>query len=237
MLLRAVSLEPGRPIIASPGQSFGRFTFPQDDLAIHPAGYAVALNTATCKLQVVRLTALKADAGAPAAAILAGEGTRPGLLSNPVSVACALDRIVVLQAGTANYYPQGSVCAFDFKGNPVNCFAGGAWLTGLHPEGPANVVVVDLSVESKGYLYVLKYLEPVSGQVLASDYRLDIYNPDGSFLTQVVGLAAARLQVDLWRNLFTLNYEILQGSGRTEPSVAGWIPSTPGTATGQTGGN
>jgi hypothetical protein len=31
----------------------------------------------------------------------------------------------------------------------------------------------------------------------------------------------------LWRNLFTLNYEILQGSGRTEPSVATWIPSTP----------
>jgi hypothetical protein len=238
MLLRAVSLQPGQPMIASPGQCFGRFTSPQDDLAIHPAGYAVALNTATCKLQVVRLTALSDDAGAPAAAILAGEGTRPGLLSNPVSVACALDRIVVLQGGTANY-PQGSVCAFDVKGNPVHCFlpsrpfgpAGRAWVTGLHPEGQANVVVVDLSIESKGYLYVLKYLQPMSGQVLASDYRLDIYNPDGSFLTQVVGLVAARLQVDLWRNLFTLNYEILQGSGRTEPSVAEWIPSTPGADT------
>jgi hypothetical protein len=230
MLLRAVSLQPGQPMIASPGQSFGRFTSPQDDLAIHPAGYAVALNTATSKLQVVRLTALNADASAPAAAILAGDGTRPGLLSNPVAVACALDRILGLQAGTQDYYPQGSICAFDVKGNPVSCFAGGAWLTGLHPEGPANVMVVDLSVESKGYLYVLKYLEPVSGQVLASDYRLDIYNPDGSFLTQVAGLAAARLQVDLWRNLFTLNYEILQGSGRTEPSVAEWIPSTPAAA-------
>ena len=100
-----------------------------------------------------------------------------------------------------------------------------------------QVVVVDLSVESLGYLYVLKYLQRDSGQVLWSDYRLDIYNPDGSFLTQVAGLAAARLQVDLWRNLFTLNYEILQGSGRTEPSVAEWIPSTPGAATEQTGGN
>jgi len=89
---------------------------------------------------------------------------------------------------------------------------------------------VDLSVESKGYLYVLKYLTPTSGPVLASDYRLDIYNPDGTFLTQVNGLAAARLQVDIWRNLFTLNYEILAGSGRTEPSVAQWIPSTPTTA-------
>jgi hypothetical protein len=68
--------------------------------------------------------------------------------------------------------------------------------------------------------------------VLPGDYRLDIYAPDGSFLTQVVGLAAARLQVDLWRNLFTLNYEIVQGTGRTEPSVAQWIPSTPGTGSG-----
>ena len=66
--------------------------------------------------------------------------------------------------------------------------------------------------------------------MLASDYRLDIYNPNGTFLAQVPGLAAARLQVDLWRNLFTLNYEILAGSGRTEPSVAEWIPSTPGTS-------
>jgi hypothetical protein len=100
-------------------------------------------------------------------------------------------------------------------------------VTSLRSEGTAQVVVLDLGVESRGYLYVLKYLAPASGAVLADDYRLDIYNPDGTFLAQVVGLAAARLQVDLWRNLFTLNYEILTGSGRTEPSVAQWIPSTP----------
>jgi hypothetical protein len=178
-------------------------------------------------LQVLRLTALAADASAPAAAILAGQGTRPGLLQFPVAVACSLDRIVVLQ--TSDDYPQGGVCAFDVKGNPVNCFTGGASVTGLHPEGTATVVVADLSIESKGYLYILKYLEPASGQVLASDYRLDIYNPDGTFLAQVPGLAAAWLHVDLWRNLFTLNYEILAGSGRSKPSVAQWIPSTPGT--------
>jgi len=75
---------------------------------------------------------------------------------------------------------------------------------------------------------VLKYLEAgARPTVAAGDYRLDIYNPDGSFLTQVAGLAAARLQVDLWRNVFTLNYEIVQGSGRTEPSLSLWIPSTP----------
>jgi hypothetical protein len=231
MLLRAVSLQPGQPMISSPGHSFGRFTFPQDDLAVHPAGYAVALNTSTCKLQIARLTALTADASAPAAAILAGQGNRAGLLNNPVAVSCSQDRIVVLQSSDPDHYPQGCMCAFDVKGNPVNCFAGSASsVARLHPEGTAQVQLVDLSVEPTGYLYVLKYLvNSSSGQVHASDYRLDIYNPDGTLLVQVPGIAAARLHVDLWRDMYTLNYEILQGSGRTEPSVAEWIPSTPGT--------
>ena len=233
MWLRALSLTSGQPFIPSPDSSFGQFTGAQDDLALHPAGYAVALNSATGKLQVLKLTAQVADASAPAATIYAGVGTRPGLLTDPVAVACSLDKILVLQQAytdPAPGQPYGSVCAFDVKGNPVNCFAGGTSVTALRPEGTARVVVVDLSVESKGYLYVLKYLAPASGPVLASDYRLDIYNPDGTFLAQVAGLAAARLQVDLWRNLFTLNYEILTGSGRSEPSVAQWIPSTPPSA-------
>ena len=74
---------------------------------------------------------------------------------------------------------------------------------------------------------MLKYLYSLSGIVQAADYRLDIYNPDGSFLAQVSGIAAASLHVDIWRNVYTLDYEILQGSGRTEPSMATWIPSTP----------
>jgi hypothetical protein len=75
----------------------------------------VALNTATCKLQIVRLLASQLDADAPAAAILSGVGTRPALLQEPVAVTCALDRIVVLQ--TTDDHPQGCICAFDVKGN------------------------------------------------------------------------------------------------------------------------
>ena len=225
MQLRMLSLTAGQPFIASPGQSFGSFAGMQDDLAIHPAGYAVALSITTCTLQVLRIGALAPDASAPAAAIFAGQGTRPGLLSDPAVVACSLDKILVLQ--TTTQYQQGCIVAFDFKGNPVNCFAAGQFIAPLHVENTSRVVLLDLSVESKGYLFVLKYLTPAIGLVLPGDYRLDIYAPDGSLLTQVPGLAAARLQVDLWRNLFTLNYEIVQGSGRTEPSVAQWIPSTP----------
>jgi hypothetical protein len=229
MYLRALSLETGQPIIVSPGNSFGQFTGPQDALAIHPAGYAVALSISTCKLQIVKLGSLTADAQAPVASILSGRGQRPGLLDTPIALTCSIDRILVLQ--TTPDAPQGCIAAFDFKGNPVYGFANNQWSMNLHPEGSAGVVPLDLSVESKGYIYVLKYLQPMSRNVTVSDYRLDIYNPDGSFLTQISGIAAARMQVDLWRNLFTLNYEILLGSSRTEPTVAQWIPSTPNPTT------
>jgi hypothetical protein len=232
MHLRALSLRSGQPFLPSMTQSFGVFVGPADDLAIHPAGYAVALNIANSALQILKLGARVDDAAAPAAAICAGQGTRPGLLSDPAAVSCSLDTILVLQ--TTPDYPQGCIAAFDFKGNPVYCFSvvdkvGPQPVMPLRTQGSSSVVPLDLSVESKGYIFVLKYLMPNSGAVLPSDYLLDIYWPDGSFLTQVAGLAAARLQVDLWRNLFTLNYEIVQGSGRTEPSVSQWIPSTPGT--------
>lgn len=229
MWLRAVSLTVGEPFIASPGRSFGRFLGAQDDLALHPAGFAVALYGPTAKLQILRIGALVADGEAPSAGVHAGHGTRPGLLSDPVAVACATDRIVVLEQPDpdSTHAPYGGLAAFDVKGNPVACFAGGEYVSPLRPEGTANVVVLDVSVESKGYIYVLKYLAPPSGRVPAENYRLDVYDPNGTFLAQTRGLAAARLVVDLWRNVFTLNYEIVSGSGRTEPSVSQWIPSTP----------
>lgn len=225
MYLRKLSLAPGEPFLLFPNKAFGRFTGPQDDLAIHPSGYAVALSKEPyCKLQILRLGVLFLDADAPVARIRGGQGTRSGLLSQPVALSCGLSTVFVLQ--TSPDHPQGAIVAFDLNGNPVSCFAGVS-VAPLRDEGAANVVVLDISVEGKGFLYVLKYLNPVSILLSASDYRLDIYNPDGSFLTQVPGISAARLQVDLWRNLYTLTYEIVQGTARTEPSIALWIPSTP----------
>ena len=153
MLLRALSLELGQPLLPSRTQLFGRFAGFQHDLAIHPAGYAVALYSVTCTLQVLKIGTQTDDAVAPAASIYGGQGTRPGLLSNPAAIACSLDKILVLQ--TTPQYPQGCIVAFDFKGNPVNCFGSG-WLMPLRDEGASNVFVLDLSVESKGYLYVLE---------------------------------------------------------------------------------
>jgi hypothetical protein len=95
-----------------------------------------------------------------------------------------------------------------------------------------------MAIEHRGFIYVLLYLEPTSGtRVQPADYLLDIYKPDGSFLvsaTRTEPMSAAKLTVDLFRNLYTLNYEQFNGPvmnnaqvGRVEPTVSELIPSIP----------
>lgn len=98
-------------------------------------------------------------------------------------------------------------------------------------DGPSDsIAYLDVAVENKGFIYVLSYQKPGD---TATDYRLDIYNPDGTPVTadttihngQVNG---ARITVDQWRTLFTLNYQQMEGAGgRPEPTISQWIPSTP----------
>ncbi len=103
---------------------------------------------------------------------------------------------------------------------------------------PEGMTYVDMAVEAKGYLYVLSHKD-TGGVVKNTDYALDIYNPDGSFLVRTPDpklhpggnmqyVSAARIAVDIWRNLFTLNYSTFKGlGGRTEPSVSQWMPTPP----------
>jgi hypothetical protein len=52
--------------------------------------------------------------------------------------------------------------------------------------------------------------------------------PTGTILFSQQGLNAAGLTVDLWRNLYTLNYQQIAGpGGRPEPSISEYTPSTP----------
>jgi hypothetical protein len=94
----------------------------------------------------------------------------------------------------------------------------------------SNVRYLDIAVEPKGYIYVL-FVDQSSGSPV---FSLDIYNPDGSALLgkPQTGVNAARLTVDEWRSLFTLNYNVVLGpNSRTEPGVSEWMPSTPDPAT------
>lgn len=97
----------------------------------------------------------------------------------------------------------------------------------LRPQPGKTIEYLDIATEDKGYIYVL-YFE--NEGTSAAQYMLDIYNPDGTVLLNkpLTGLAAAKMSVDQWRTLWTLNYETFLGpNNRTEPTVSGWIPSTP----------
>jgi LBP / BPI / CETP family, C-terminal domain len=94
----------------------------------------------------------------------------------------------------------------------------------LYDQRPgADVTYLSMGTELKGYIYVLSYTGDGSSP---ADYRLDVYQPNGPWLARTTGVNAAKIVVDMWRNLYTLNYESFPGpDGRTEPSVSTWIPS------------
>ena len=93
---------------------------------------------------------------------------------------------------------------------------------------------LDMTTEMKGYIYVLAYTGTGASQ---SDYYLDIYDPLGHWLSRTpdpalnddaTGVNAARIAVDMWRNMFSLNFESFAGpGGRIEPSISMWVPTTP----------
>lgn len=217
-----------KPFDLATGKSWGRFNQQIDAAIVHHSGYVVGVNGANSKFEILRLgEAPVADAQAPFANLHSGYGTRPGLIHLPVGVAATPKAgFVVLEAAdSALTGAEARLQAFDLRGNPAPIFAGHSPVAKLVQE-TAPVTLLDVAIETKGFIYVLKFLDDGS-QV--SDYRLDLYQPDGSWLSQTTGIAAGRMAVDVWRTLYTQSFEILKkpASGYTEPSVSRWLPSTP----------
>ncbi|MEJ7685962.1 MAG: hypothetical protein WKG52_02575 [Variovorax sp.] len=232
-MLRQVVLEP-QPSFAGPlsGQAWGALNHACDALLLHPAGYVVSINKTLHTLETLRIPrAGMADADARLqllAHVKSGKGSRPGLMNTPVAAAVSADGVIlVLESG------NNRIQAFDLGGNPVRHFPGqnGAAtspyslsLGGTDPQQGWDYL--DLAVEYTGYLYVLAY----NRITLAS--RLDIYHPQQTGnqpISTTPNVNAARLTVDFWRNVYTLNYELLQlpggaAPGLTEPSISLWTP-------------
>lgn len=203
--------------------SYGRFPEPIDKYVYHPGGFMIGISFSANKLYRLELLAKPvADKDAPHAVMSSGTGTREGLMRGPAGLAVALDgRLLVLESQNAR------VQAFDIFGNPVLYFAG----TGATKSSVLNLVeragstYLDISVESQGYIYVLSYTGEGGS---AKQYQVDIYKPDGSFLVTTPNVAAAKIVVDILRNMFTLNYEtFLDKTNRVQPSVSMWLPPAP----------
>ena len=165
--------------------------------------------------------------------MLSGPGSRRGLITSGKAIAATHSGAVFLILEDGNKRVQ----ALDADGNPVYDYFkdkdGNAIVDAdgnptsffmLKDEGSVSTYL-DMSVEFTGFVYVLSHLNDGS---VVSDYRVDIYTPAGEWLAQTLDVAAARMVVDFWRNMYTLNYETLVGpDGVGEPSVSQWIPSTP----------
>jgi hypothetical protein len=225
--LRRVALSAGAPQFGvGNNQSWGRFPRPVDSFVVHPQGRIAAISAEADKIFILTLPAAPtADTAAAMASMVGGEGLRDGLLLRPRAIAVALDgRLLVLEDGNRR------IQSFDYTGNPVKYFksdSGDKSCTMPLRASQQTATYLDLSVEAKGYMFVL-YFEGDSASVQASNYRVDIYEPDGTFLVSTPGVAAAKIAVDLARTMFTLNYATLSGpGGRTEPSVSMWLPPPP----------
>ncbi|MFZ6677266.1 hypothetical protein [Undibacterium sp. Tian12W] len=222
--LRRVALQYGRApeFNATANQSWGRFPDSIDQMVVHPHGYVFGISRSIHKIFRIRLSAQAgSDSGAPLATLISGEGKRHGLIKTPVAVALAVDgRVLVLESGNAR------VQCFDVNGNPVNYFS--------NPEGkalakvpvmalrPGKLNLLDMAVEAKGHIFILGH---TGSGAKPEDYRMDLYDPAGVFLASTGNFTAARITVDLLRNLFALNYEVLAGKdGRPEPGISHWRP-------------
>lgn len=231
LMLREVQLDPV-PDFTDPkaGKSFGKLNLGSTMLVLHPSGHIVSVNNANSKLEALRLPSDAMDDTDAAKRYLArtysGQGSRPGLMRSPLAAAITAEgAIVVLEDSTTNNRIQ----AFDLGGNPLRYFTGQPDPYFLYLSATEGSTYLDIAVEFTGYLYVLSR----SGSPPV--FRLDIYHPaqsDTKPICTTRGMNAARLTVDFWRNVYTLNYEVLKlpsGAipGRTEPSVSFWVPPPP----------
>lgn len=216
--LRTVSLGAPGPFDLASKLSRGRLADPDvSALVVHGAGYAIAISSVNASMQIVELapTAV-ADADASLSRIVAGPGHRTGLLAAPVGVTIAPGgEILVLDGGLA------SVQAFDVHANPVPIF-GGSPVLALRKE--TGIEYQDVAASPSGLIYVLSN---AAGGQQPSDYRLDVYGADGSFLARTTGVNAARIAVDSSERVYTLDYRAVAGrDGRVEPSIGQWSPTT-----------
>jgi hypothetical protein len=223
----------GGSIHFTPNQAWGRFLQDLTAVTYHPSGFIVGVNAATGKLHKLRIPGTPvADNGAPTLSQAhAGNGKRPGLTQSPIAVCVTVDgTIVVLESGA------NRLQAFDVNGNPVAMFgpdSSKSYYATLN--GSTSDTRLALGVDGAGYFFILTY---TNGGSQASSFRVDVHAPDGTFLINPTGVNAATMDVDYWRNLFTLNYAALTEAdgttvytdpalGRIQPSMSIFVPKTP----------
>ncbi len=198
----------------------GFLSLPPTDAAVHPGGYLVSVNREYSKMEILDLNRSQYEKNeAPAARIVLGEGDRTGLISRPSAVAVTeKGDILILEKGNMR------ISAFDIRGSVREIF-GDKNSSGSHLEiedADDTAELLDMDVDSTGLIFVLMY---ENGGSDVKDYTVQIYSETGTLLDKVQGVAAGKMAVDHFRNIFTLNYETLsRENGTIKPSISLWTP-------------
>ena len=228
-LLRQVTLNPIQFASPQGNTAWGRFASSADDLVLHPSGTVVSINQSVNRLESIALPAQSTTDDLATqnlqSTLHGGLGSRPGLFSQPVAATVTADGVIlVLENG------NNRIHAVDVSANPVRYFSrqGTPYFLNLTETGGPNTQYLDIACDFSGLVYVLS--------ISNGAYRLDIY-PNNSVrttpLATTMNVNVAKIAVDYWRNLYSLNYEVLMqngglpSNGVTEPSVSQWLPTTP----------
>jgi hypothetical protein len=228
LMIREVKLDPPGFAAPSSNHSFGMLNMDSTRCLLHPAGHIVSINNANHKIEALKLPpAPQLDSVASQfflARTFSGMGSRPGLITSPAAAAISPDgAILVLEGG------NNRIQAFDLGGNPVQFFKNQSVAYFLQLNATEGNTYLDLAVEFTGYLYVIS-------ADANNNHRLDIYHPTQIGTRPIcttLNVNAAKLTVDFWRRVYTLNYEVLQLPNNggipafTEPSVSQWLPTPP----------
>ena len=187
-----------------------------DDVAFDAAtGTLLALDRDEQAVEVLKLASAPVPfADAPTSSVVGGQGRSVGRLHGATSLA-------FLPAGAGFLVLESDrVQAFTFDGASVDMF-GKSPAFALRSNGE-GATYTDMKVDpTESYVYVSSY---VGARPTPADYRLDIYRiADGAFVSRTVGVVGAKIAIDRWRDLYTLNYANLAGATWPEPSVSEWI--------------
>jgi len=225
--LRRLVLDNTTPVALHPTESWGRFRLQIDRMAVYNKGSTprvVAISSRFHKLAVLEVpsAAYTDDKFGNNAKVMSGKGeSNDALMLNPTALTIADNgAVLVLQGGAAK-----SVKAFDFDGKPWKFFKGGTSSVLPLVQDATEVTWLDICIEPTNLLYVLSH---TGSGTQVSDFRLDIYDSaTGNRVVRNTGIAVARITVDKFRGLYSLNYETVKGSPIVEPSVSVWQPSVP----------
>jgi hypothetical protein len=202
-------------------ESWGRFPIQLDRLAVHPLGYVIGISTNNHKLAVLKLpdSSYASDAHTNNAVLKLGQGENEKFVIQPQALTVSRTGAILILEGAG---ASRSIKAFDVFGNPWLFFKNGTVSSFVLQEEDAKWL--DIAIDDTEMIYILSY---TGSGMLRNDYRLDVYDKDGSRVFRNVGIPVARMVVDKWRRLYSLNQETMKGSPIVEPTVSVWMPNTP----------